>query len=39
MKVERTKENLLEIIKAVNDKFSEWDTNPPHSRLSVRYLS
>ena len=39
MKVERKKENLLEIIKSVNDKFSEWDKPPPRSRLSVRYLS
>lgn len=32
MKVERTKENLLEIIKSVNDKFNEWDRNPLRNR-------
>ena len=33
MKVERNKENLLEIITSVNEKFSEWDMNPRYNRL------
>ncbi len=39
MKVERTKDNLLEIIKSVNDKFNEWDKTRQHNRSLVRYLS
>jgi ribosomal 50S subunit-associated protein YjgA (DUF615 family) len=36
MKVERTKDNLLE---SVNDKFNEWDKTRQHNRSLVRYLS
>ena len=39
MKVERTKDNLLEIIKSVNDKFNEWDKTRQHNHSLVRYLS
>jgi ribosomal 50S subunit-associated protein YjgA (DUF615 family) len=36
MKVERTKDNLLE---SVNDKFNEWGKTRQHNRSLVRYLS